>query len=61
MNVIEALSRSIPSDETEDQGRPGGQGHKVTLVFFIGGVTFAEVSAFRFLSHLDDGMRKLLL
>ena len=28
---------------------------KVTLVFFIGGVTFAEVSALRFLAQLEDG------
>ena len=28
---------------------------KTTLVFFIGGCTFAEISALRFLSKLDDG------
>jgi len=28
---------------------------KVTLVFFLGGVTFAEVSALRFLAQLEDG------
>ena len=28
---------------------------KVTLVFFIGGVTYAEISALRFLAQLEDG------
>ena len=28
---------------------------KTTLVFFIGGVTYAEISALRFLSKMDDG------
>lgn len=29
---------------------------KVILVFFIGGCTFAEISALRFLSSLEDCM-----
>ena len=28
---------------------------KVTLVFFLGGVTFAEIAALRFLAQQDDG------
>jgi len=42
----------------------GGSSHssigeqKVTLVFFLGGVTFAEVSALRFLAQLEDGNHK---
>lgn len=28
---------------------------KVTLVFFLGGCTYAEISALRFLSKRDDG------
>ena len=32
---------------------------KVTLVFFLGGVTFAEVSALRFLAQLEDGNVRL--
>lgn len=28
---------------------------KVTLVFFLGGVTYAEVAALRFLAQQDDG------
>ena len=27
---------------------------KVTLVFFLGGVTYAEIAALRFLSHQED-------
>lgn len=54
---MEALSWLLSSDESDDQR---SQGQKVTLVFFIGGVTFAEVSAFRFLSHLNYGTWKLL-
>jgi len=33
---------------------------KVTLVFFLGGVTFAEVSALRFLAHVEDGNDRFL-
>ena len=28
---------------------------KVTLVFFLGGVTYAEIAALRFLAQQDDG------
>lgn len=34
-------------------GQPGE--NRVTLVFFLGGVTFAEIAALRFLSQLEDG------
>lgn len=43
-------------------GASGGSVHssgseqKVTLVFFLGGVTFAEISALRFLSQMEDGL-----
>jgi len=30
------------------------ESQKVVLVFFIGGCTFAEISALRFLSSLED-------
>lgn len=33
-----------------------GSEQKVTLVFFLGGVTFAEISALRFLSQMEDGL-----
>lgn len=33
----------------------GESDQKVTLVFFLGGVTFAEISALRFLSQMEDG------
>ncbi|PIO39460.1 hypothetical protein AB205_0011470 [Aquarana catesbeiana] len=29
--------------------------NKVMLIFFLGGVTFAEIAALRFLSQLEDG------
>ena len=34
---------------------------KVTLVFFLGGVTYAEVAALRFLAQQDDGRHTILL
>lgn len=29
--------------------------NRVTLVFFLGGVTYAEIAALRFLSQMEDG------
>lgn len=34
---------------------------KVTLVVFLGGVTFAEIAALRFLAQQDDGNKRLEL
>jgi len=34
---------------------------KLTLVFFLGGVTYAEVSALRFLSQLEDGPAEYII
>ncbi|XP_072028942.1 vacuolar protein sorting-associated protein 33A-like [Amphiura filiformis] len=36
-------------------GDSQGDGQKVTLIFFLGGVTFAEIAALRFLSQQEDG------
>ena len=44
---VDGSGGSTHSSTTEQQ--------KVTLVFFLGGVTYAEVSALRFLSQLEDG------
>lgn len=34
----------------------GQQGeNRTTLVFFLGGVTYAEIAALRFLSQMEDG------
>lgn len=33
-------------------GQPGE--NRTTLVFFIGGVTYAEIAALRFLSNMED-------
>lgn len=35
-------------------GEGGERRKKVTLVYFLGGVTFAEISALRYLSQLDE-------
>jgi len=34
---------------------------KMTLVFFIGGCTYAEISAFRYLSGLDDSSSEFIV
>uniref|UniRef100_A0A8C4NL75 VPS33A core subunit of CORVET and HOPS complexes n=1 Tax=Eptatretus burgeri TaxID=7764 RepID=A0A8C4NL75_EPTBU len=67
---IEEVLRLLPSPEVDDRqplppglaykrgpggGRDGESSQRVTLVFFLGGVTFAEVAALRFLAQTDDG------
>lgn len=34
---------------------------KIIVVVFIGGVTFAEISALRYLSELNESKKKILL
>ncbi|CAH2295822.1 vacuolar sorting-associated 33A [Pelobates cultripes] len=60
---IEEVLKILPGPQFEErQSLPAGlvkkrqQGeNKVMLVFFLGGVTFAEIAALRFLSQLEDG------
>nr|Q63615.1 RecName: Full=Vacuolar protein sorting-associated protein 33A; Short=r-vps33a [Rattus norvegicus]AAC52985.1 vacuolar protein sorting homolog r-vps33a [Rattus norvegicus] len=60
---IEEVLRILPGPHFEErQPLPTGVQKKrqpgenrVTLVFFLGGVTFAEIAALRFLSQLEDG------
>lgn len=60
---IEEVLRILPGPHFEErQSLPTGLQKKrqpgenrVTLVFFLGGVTFAEIAALRFLSQLEDG------
>ncbi|XP_040842996.1 vacuolar protein sorting-associated protein 33A isoform X3 [Ochotona curzoniae] len=60
---IEEVLRMLPGPHFEErQPLPTGLQKKrqpgenrVTLVFFLGGVTFAEIAALRFLSQLEDG------
>lgn len=40
---------SVSSLQSEEDRR-------VVLVFFLGGVTYAEIAALRFLSHQEDSM-----
>nr|KAF6468629.1 hypothetical protein HJG63_020504 [Rousettus aegyptiacus] len=60
---IEEVLRMLPGPHFEErQSLPTGLQKKrqpgenrVTLIFFLGGVTFAEIAALRFLSQLEDG------
>ncbi|ELW65502.1 Vacuolar protein sorting-associated protein 33A, partial [Tupaia chinensis] len=57
---IEEVLRILPGPHFEErQPLPTGlqkkRENRVTLVFFLGGVTFAEIAALRFLSQLEDG------
>ncbi|KAM3937062.1 uncharacterized protein RB166_003442 isoform 2-T2 [Leptodactylus fuscus] len=60
---IEEVLKLLPGPQFEErQSLPAGlmkkrqQGeNKVMLIFFLGGVTFAEIAALRFLSQLEDG------
>ena len=38
--------------------RPTVDKHQTVLVFFIGGCTFAEIAALRFLSQREDGKKR---
>jgi hypothetical protein len=49
------LTRGIPLDPmTVFQNTPSSAPKKVMVVFFIGGVTFMEIAAIRFLSESAD-------
>ncbi|XP_030677409.1 vacuolar protein sorting-associated protein 33A isoform X2 [Nomascus leucogenys] len=60
---IEEVLRILPGPHFEErQPLPTGLQKKrqpgenrVTLIFFLGGITFAEIAALRFLSQLEDG------
>ncbi|XP_044514699.1 vacuolar protein sorting-associated protein 33A isoform X2 [Gracilinanus agilis] len=60
---IEEVLKMLPGPHFEErQQLPAGlqkkrqQGeNRVTLVFFLGGVTYAEIAALRFLSQMEDG------
>ena len=60
---IEEVLRILPGPHSEEwQPLPTGLQKKhqpgenrVTLIFFLGGVTFAEIAALQFLSQLEDG------
>jgi hypothetical protein len=58
-NSLNALSRGVTVFVKDGSGSSthssNADQQKTTLVFFIGGVTYAEVSALRFLSQLEDG------
>ena len=41
-------------------GRGTPERPRIVLVFFLGGVTYAEISALRFLSQREDGMKPSL-
>jgi hypothetical protein len=42
-------------------GSLSSQHKKTTIVFFLGGCTFTEVSAIRFLAQQDEGVRDYLV
>jgi hypothetical protein len=42
-------------------GSLGSQHKKTTIVFFLGGCTYTEVSAIRFLAQQDEGVRDYLV
>ena len=61
--------RLIPGPHTEFSPRqeqdPGveasNEGQKLVLVYYIGGVTFGEISALRFLSQTEDSAANFLV
>ncbi|CAG8459081.1 4227_t:CDS:10, partial [Scutellospora calospora] len=64
----EEVLRMLPGktfDEVQRQEegaiRPKRQHPRVTLVFFLGGCTYTEISAIRFLAQQDDGQREYVI
>ena len=56
------LQRGRHDDNDDDgSGATPGNGIKKTLVVFVGGCTFAEISALRFLSTLEDAPTEYLV
>merc|ERR1712227_51805 len=47
--------RQLSEDRTQ------GRRNRVTLVFFIGGITYAEISAIRQLHTLENGTRDFII
>lgn len=65
-SVADALSLLPPPTLQEQQPlprrhTPAAGDTRLTLVFFLGGVTFAEVAALRFLSSQEDGQLETVL
>lgn len=48
--VLSVNIKCVLFDLTGQQGE-----NRTTLVFFLGGVTYAEIAALRFLSQMEDG------
>jgi len=44
----------------QDQGKSVGARNSVSLVFFIGGVTFSEISAIRFINSQPEGGNNII-
>ena len=60
--TFEEKQQRSSSAASQEQPQQGGQPKRsVTLVFFLGGVTFAEISAIRFLSQTEDGQRNYIV
>ena len=49
----------VKQDDEDDVA--GGNGSKKTLVLFVGGCTFAEISSLRFLSQQEDATTEYLV
>jgi hypothetical protein len=48
-------------NSTSVTGSLGTHHRKTTIVFFLGGCTYTEVSAIRFLAQQDEGIRDYLV
>jgi len=52
--------QELPQAVLEARGGGGATKNKVTLVFFIGGITFTEIAAIRYLNQLDENTDYLI-
>lgn len=57
---LQVVSEFTLSKHAESQRDARAKG-KVTLVFFIGGVTFGEVAALRFIDRMEEGQREYIV
>jgi hypothetical protein len=55
------IEQPQPRGSNPSDGSDGRVRNKVVLVFFLGGCTFTEVSAIRFLAKMDQGQREYLV
>jgi len=62
LNLLEGPAQELrQSADQSEASKAGGRGPSVTLVCFVGGLTYGEMAALRKLSEVEDGRRRFLV